>query len=127
MGELILRQEDIHALLESASGDAVKLYLFLRSGYPPHTAGGVLRLSASRLDSAVLELRRLCLLPSGYTIAASGGPVEYHPENAPIYSDAELTERLAEPDGGFSRLRKLCALQSGKQVGRNVALDKKAV
>lgn len=58
-----IEQADVHKLLCAANGDAVLLYLYIRSGNHPEQAGAALNLNESRLSLATATLRQLGLWP----------------------------------------------------------------
>ena len=74
---------DLQKLLGAASGDAALLYLYIKAGNDPETAGQALNLNANRLGCALASLRQLGLY-------APERAQRIIPESRPSYTEQDV-------------------------------------
>ena len=91
-----VEKADLHRLLASGSGDAVMLYLYIRSGNPSSHAEKDLGLTAVRLSCATATLRQLGLWPEERQNAFQSG-------ERPVYSEQDVLTAM-NGDGDFRLL-----------------------
>ena len=84
MGDQTLQipEEDWRKLLAAASGDAMLLYVFIRTGGNPDQAQSALRLNTSRMECAAASLKQLGLWPETPKILRS--------TESPVYTEKDL-------------------------------------
>lgn len=87
---------DLHRLLSSGSGDAVMLYLYIRSGNDPKTGGKELNMTAARFGCAAATLRQLGLWPEERRSPIASG-------ERPAYSETDVLSAM-DTDGDFRLL-----------------------
>lgn len=80
--DLNIPEQDWRKLLSAASGDAVLLYVFLRTGGAPEQAEIVLRLSKTRMECASATLKQMGLWPETVKIL--------RPAQPPVYTETDL-------------------------------------
>ena len=95
--QLQIKQADVHKLLCAASGDAVLLYLYIRSGNHPDQAASALNLNESRLTMATATLRQLGLWPQNNPRPILAG-------ERPRYTETDVTTAM-HTDLDFKALR----------------------
>ncbi len=78
---------ELNKLLSAASGDAALLYIYLKSGNDPMTAGEKLRMNDSRLSCAGATLRQLGLLAQPRQEFRPGG-------DKPSYTEADVLDSM---------------------------------
>ena len=86
---------DLHRLL-SSGGDAVMLYLYIRSGNDPKTGGKELNMTAARFGCAAATLRQLGLWPEERRSPIASG-------ERPAYSETDVLSAM-DTDGDFRLL-----------------------
>ena len=87
---------DLHRLLSSGSGDAVMLYLYIRSGNDPKTGEKELNMTAARFGCAAATLRQLGLWPEERRSPIASG-------ERPAYSETDVLSAM-DTDGDFRLL-----------------------
>ena len=87
---------DLRLLLSAANGDAALLYLYIRSGKDPATAGQALRMPENRYACAAAILRQLGLWPEEKRLSIAPG-------ERPNYSERDVL-RTMETDPSFRSL-----------------------
>ena len=90
--ELKIDKLDTQKLLSAASGDAVLLYLYLKSGNDPQQAEADLRMTPTRFSCAGATLRQLGLWQENKRI--------FLPGDVPVYSEKDVLEAM-EADRDF--------------------------
>ena len=91
-----VEKADLHRLLSTGSGDAVMLYLYIRSGNLSDNAEKELGLTAPRLSCAAATLRQLGLWPEERKNAVLSG-------EKPVYSEKDVLSAM-DTDGEFRLL-----------------------
>ena len=87
---------DLHRLLSSGSGDAVMLYLYIRSGNDPKYGEKELNMTSARFSCAAATLRQLGLWPE-----ERRSPIQ--PGEKPAYSETDVLSAM-DSDGDFRLL-----------------------
>ena len=87
---------DLHRLLSSGSGDAVMLYLYIRSGNDPKTGEKELNMTSARFGCAAATLRQLGLWPEERRSPIASG-------ERPTYSETDVLSAM-DSDGDFRML-----------------------
>ena len=87
---------DLHRLLSSGSGDAVMLYLYIRSGNDLKTGEKELNMTAARFGCAAATLRQLGLWPEERRSPIASG-------ERPAYSETDVLSAM-DTDGDFRLL-----------------------
>jgi DnaD/phage-associated family protein len=87
---------DLHRLLSSGSGDAVMLYLYIRSGNDPKTGEKELNMTSARFGCAAATLRQLGLWPEERRSPIASG-------ERPAYSETDVLSAM-DTDGDFRLL-----------------------
>lgn len=93
---ITIESSDLHKLLSAANGDAALLYIYLRSGNDPVTAGRTLRMNEARLSCAEATLRQLGLIAQVRQDSPLGG-------DKPVYSEADVLDSMHN-DASFRSL-----------------------
>jgi DnaD/phage-associated family protein len=91
-----VEKADLHRLLSTGSGDAVMLYLYIRSGNLSDSAEKELGLTGPRLSCAAATLRQLGLWPEERKNAVISG-------EKPVYSEKDVLSAM-DTDGEFRLL-----------------------
>ncbi len=84
---ITIDSSELQKLLSAASGDAALLYIYLKSGNDPSTAGERLRMNESRLSCAGATLRQLGLLAQPRQDFRPG-------DDKPSYTEADVLDSM---------------------------------
>lgn len=107
----------VDRLVRLGSGDAALLYLYLlrRQGeYDPARASQDLSWSRGQLDTALAQLQELGLA-AGATLPQTAEPLP-QPEQAPVYSAADIAAELKDPGSEFPVLLQEIERMFGKRL-----------
>ena len=94
--DLQIKQNELHRLLAAANPDGALLYLYLRSGNDPDTAGQQLHMTQSRVSCALAVLRQLGLWQEAQQQS-------FVPGQRPAYSEQDVL-RAMDADRDFKAL-----------------------